>query len=108
MPSTAEANHLSFLRRAAGLTQIQLALRAGVGRATVEQIEAGRTPRRSTQERLARVFGLSPEDVFPTHTKSSFQKKVSPQSKLCSSSRPPALILPHLKNRSSVESEATT
>ena len=49
---------LRYARRLAGLTQRQLAERAGVPQATVGRIEAGQiTPRVDTLERLVRATG---------------------------------------------------
>lgn len=52
-------------RQALGLTQQQLAQRAGVSRQTLVAIEAGRlTPSVTVALRLARVLGCSVEDLF--------------------------------------------
>jgi transcriptional regulator with XRE-family HTH domain len=49
---------LRYARRGAGLTQRQLAMRAGVPQATVGRIEAGLiTPRVDTLEKLLRASG---------------------------------------------------
>jgi DNA-binding SARP family transcriptional activator/tetratricopeptide (TPR) repeat protein/DNA-binding XRE family transcriptional regulator len=53
-------------RRVAGLTQQQLAERAGVGVGTVRDLEQGRTsrPRAGSVESLARVLGLSADHLL--------------------------------------------
>jgi transcriptional regulator with XRE-family HTH domain len=54
------ARMLRYARRSAGLTQRQLAARAGVPQATVGRIEGGVvTPRTDTLERLLRAAGQS-------------------------------------------------
>jgi transcriptional regulator with XRE-family HTH domain len=45
-------------RKAASLTQEELAQRAGVSRMTVSRIEAGMDPRLSTLQELARAMGM--------------------------------------------------
>ena len=49
---------LESARRTAGLTQAELAERAGVNRMTVGRLEAGLDPRLSTLDALARSLGL--------------------------------------------------
>ncbi|MDO9434847.1 helix-turn-helix domain-containing protein [Hydrogenophaga sp.] len=49
---------LENTRKAASLTQEQLAQRAGVSRMTVSRIEAGMDPRLSTLQELARAMGM--------------------------------------------------
>ena len=57
-PHMKAAPMLRYARRLAGLTQRQLAERAGVPQATVGRIEAGQiTPRVDTLERLLRATG---------------------------------------------------
>ncbi|MCH2186801.1 helix-turn-helix domain-containing protein [Myxococcota bacterium] len=57
--------HLSQLRREAGLTQAQLAERAGVSRALVSAIESGRhLPRVDAALAIARTLGVSGEFLF--------------------------------------------
>ncbi|MEX2136138.1 MAG: helix-turn-helix transcriptional regulator [Chloroflexota bacterium] len=51
---------LRYARRLAGLTQRELAVRAGVPQATVGRIESGQiTPRLDTLEKLLRAVGQS-------------------------------------------------
>ncbi len=49
---------LENTRKAASLTQEELAKRAGVSRMTVSRIEAGMDPRLSTLQELARAMGM--------------------------------------------------
>jgi DNA-binding XRE family transcriptional regulator len=59
-------NHLRFLRRARGMSQLELAKRAQLSWDTVAAVDRGaRVPYPGTQEKLASVFGLQREDVFP-------------------------------------------
>lgn len=51
-------NDLEAARKASGLTQAELAERAGVNRMTVGRLEAGLDPRLSTLQELARTLGL--------------------------------------------------
>jgi len=69
MVTATQNSHLAFLRRARGWSQTELASRAGLSRNTVEMTEAGRTPRRSTRLKLAAVFEVDPEALFPTTPK---------------------------------------
>ncbi len=56
---------LRRLREAAGLTQVELAKRAGVGRVTVVRIENGRMDARTeTLRRLARALGVKLADLL--------------------------------------------
>ncbi len=63
-PSPSFAQLLRRYRRAAGLTQEQLAERAGLSARAVSDLERGenRTPRRDTLELLADALGLSADD----------------------------------------------
>lgn len=63
--------HLNRIRRKAGLTQAQLAERAGVSRALVSAIESGRhLPRVDAALAIARTLGVSGEFLFsPSKTR---------------------------------------
>ena len=51
--------HLAQARKAAGLTQAELAERAGLSRMTVQRLEGGNLdPRLSTLQQLARVLDM--------------------------------------------------
>ena len=55
------ADQLATARRAAGITQSELAKKAGLSRTTVQRIEAGAVdPSVGTLLSLARVLGLEP------------------------------------------------
>ena len=55
---------LRDLRLEAGLTQAELARRAGVRQGTISAIENGHTrPHRSTRTEIARALGLPPESI---------------------------------------------
>ena len=55
------ADQLVAARRAAGITQAQLAEKAGLGRGTIQRIEAGvADPRVDTLLAISRVLGLEP------------------------------------------------
>ena len=57
---------LTAWREAAGLTQSELARRAGIRIASVSDIEGGKTdPRQSTLKALAGVLGVSVGDLVP-------------------------------------------
>jgi transcriptional regulator with XRE-family HTH domain len=59
-------DNLRHARRAAGLSQAELADRAGVGAATVARLEAGNMdPRVSTLEKLARALGMDARTLMP-------------------------------------------
>ncbi len=53
-------------RERRGLTQMELAKLADVGRATIAAIEAGKRPRPhpATRARLAKALKAKPEDLF--------------------------------------------
>lgn len=60
------SDNLRHARRAAGLSQVELAERAGVGAATIARIEAGgMDPRVSTLEKLARALGVDARTLMP-------------------------------------------
>lgn len=61
---TAEA--LRDARKHAGMTQLQLAVKAGVHVSTIAQAEIGKRLRPATQKLLARALGISMEEE---HTK---------------------------------------
>jgi len=55
---TALGGRLAQLRIDSGLTQAELARQAGVGRSTVERLEAGKSTQLSSFIRILRVLGL--------------------------------------------------
>ena len=61
--------HVTALRRArfeAGLTQAALARRAQIARQVLSDLEHGRRePRLTVARALAKVLGVTPEDLFP-------------------------------------------
>ena len=61
------SDNLRYYRRAAGLSQEQLAERAGVGSTTVARIEAGgmENPRVNTLVKLAKALSIDPRDLMP-------------------------------------------
>lgn len=69
LSTTIISNALEEARRAAGLTQAELADRSGVNRMTVSRIESGEDPRFSTLQELARAMGMGlmlvPEALRP-------------------------------------------
>lgn len=67
LPSHSERvpRNLARLRHTIGLTQHELAVRAGVSRATIYLIEAGEgDPRLSTLELLAKALGVEVTDLL--------------------------------------------
>lgn len=62
-------NNLKKLREAAGLTQFELAVRAGVTPATIGHIEGGRVidPKYETRRSIAAVLGVEIADVWPNN-----------------------------------------
>lgn len=59
------SNNLEALRKAAGLSQDELAALAGVAQGSVCRIEYGRTPGIDTAQLLADALGAKLGDVFP-------------------------------------------
>ena len=61
------ADNLRRARRAAGLSQLELSKRAGVGAATIARIEAGEidNPRVNTLVKLAEVLGIHARELMP-------------------------------------------
>ncbi len=70
MPSTGE--RLRAHRLAAGISQEELARRAGISRRTVQRIEAGGTPRFMPVLKLARALDVS-MDSFLTDTSPEYE-----------------------------------
>lgn len=60
-----ELHPLAAWRKAAGLTQAELAEKAGVRTATVSDIERGADARLDTMRRLAAALGLAIDDIAP-------------------------------------------
>jgi transcriptional regulator with XRE-family HTH domain len=59
---------LKLARQIAGLTQQELAKRAGVDPALISRLEQGRRVRRPSYEavvRIARALNLAPDQLFP-------------------------------------------
>lgn len=59
---------LKMARRIAGLTQEQLAERAGVDSALISRLERGGARRRPSYEaivRIARALNIAPDELFP-------------------------------------------
>ena len=82
-----------LLRKQLGLTQLQLAARAGVTDTTVRCVErASKTFHRSTLSALAAALGTSVEDLIVTATSSTVVDRTS--DKACSSSFQDGGILP--------------
>ena len=61
-----ESHHVRTIRRMHGLEMVELARLAGVSRATISQIEEGRTkkPNKKVVQVLARMSGHAPEELF--------------------------------------------
>lgn len=55
---------VSDLRKALGLSQVQLAERAGVSQSVISRVEDGAGATTATAIRLARVLGTSVEELF--------------------------------------------
>lgn len=60
-------SRLQELRKRAGLTQQELAVRAGVSLGAIAQLESGRRrfPRIKTALAIARVLGVEVEEIWP-------------------------------------------
>jgi DNA-binding XRE family transcriptional regulator len=58
-------SRLRELRRVAGLSQDELARKAGVSRSTVRVVEEGSLPRMRTALKLAAALGVSVNTIFP-------------------------------------------
>jgi len=54
---------IKTLRLAKGLSQVELAVRLGIGRSTPAQWERGTLPFASTIPKLARILGVEPEEL---------------------------------------------
>lgn len=65
--SQAAPNRLRTAMQIAGLTQVQLAERAGLTQPTISKVLNGEaTPTLDTAQRLAVAFGCSTDDLFPS------------------------------------------
>lgn len=59
-----ETSRLKELRERAALSQMDLAERAGIARATIADLEAGKRPARpSTRRKLAEALGVPPHEL---------------------------------------------
>lgn len=59
-----ETSRLKELRERAALSQMDLAARSGVSRATIADLEAGKRPARpSTRRKLAEALGIEPHEL---------------------------------------------
>ena len=57
---------LKMIRVIRDINQVTLARESGVSQATLSRIECGaKIPDRATAERIARVLGLTPTEIFP-------------------------------------------
>lgn len=58
---------LREMREQLGLTQVELAERAGIDQTTVSKLELGtmQNPSWPVVAKLARALGVNPEDLFP-------------------------------------------
>lgn len=61
------ANRLFNFRKEAGLTQVELARKAGIGRATLSRLENGEhSPRYETLEKIAKALGVKVSSLLVT------------------------------------------
>jgi transcriptional regulator with XRE-family HTH domain len=76
LPSIARA--LQDARKAAGISQAELAKLSGVARITISGIEAGRHPsiRSSTAEKLAHSLGLTPGELLQAGQSAASEEKM--------------------------------
>lgn len=70
---------LKLARKVAGLTQAELAEKAGVTNSFISLIESGKRDIRSvgyeTVARIAETLNVSPEDLFPLDARKSQRRK---------------------------------
>lgn len=59
------AETIKRLRKAKGLSQRQLAYRAGVEPATMNSYEAGKHPNQPNARKVAAALKIAPEELFP-------------------------------------------
>jgi len=61
------SDNVRHYRREAGLSQVELADKAGIGATSVARIEGGHmeNPRVQTVVKLARALGVAPRDLMP-------------------------------------------
>jgi transcriptional regulator with XRE-family HTH domain len=72
-PRRTPNRRLTELRLNEGLSPSALAWRAGIAAETVRMAEAGFTPTARVQFALARVFQLSPLDLWPLERQRTYQ-----------------------------------
>ena len=54
-------------RKSKGMTQLDLALRAGIRREQISLLEHGLKPSRATAKKVARALGLAPDSIWPDY-----------------------------------------